>query len=679
MNAPFGLPADYQKMANAVRFLAVDAVEKAKSGHPGMPLGMADVATVLFRDFLKFNPQDPFWFNRDRFVLSAGHGSMLLYALLHLTGYGEMTREEIMAFRQLHSKTPGHPEYGHTLGVEATTGPLGQGFANAVGMAIAEAKLRAEFGPELVHHRTYALVGDGCLMEGLSQEALSLAGHLCLDHLVVLFDDNQVTIDGPTSLSTRDDVAARFHASGWRTLSVDGHDHVQIYGALAEAQQSCLPTLISCRTTIGYGAPKKAGTCGAHGSPLGEEEVAGLREALHWPHAPFTVPQDIMGLWQKVGDRCLQPYQEWMNRISNGHPESRELLRRLEGKLTPEAQHALALIKARWLENPPILASRQVSQTVLEAIAPSMPELMGGSADLTPSNNTRTSSMDVFDSYHRKTGQYIHFGVREHAMVAALNGMSLHQGILPYGGTFLAFSDYCRPAIRLAALMRQPIILVMTHDSIGLGEDGPTHQPIEQLAALRAIPHLLVMRPADAIEALECWEIALHNRQRPILLALSRQNLPPLRRVEEGAKTDIHPEDNLCQWGGYILRDTQEPRHITLLATGSEVSLAVEARKQLAASGIQAAVVSMPCWELFDEQPESYREAVLGPQECPRLAIEAGVRQGWDAYLGSRGDFIGLQDFGASAPAGALFDCFGITVSAVVQKAHHLLARNPQT
>jgi transketolase len=647
----------HSDLANAVRFLSMDAVERAGSGHPGLPLGMADVATVLFTRFLKFDPARPEWPDRDRFVLSAGHGSMLLYALLHLSGYEEVTLEQLKAFRQLDSLTAGHPEYGHCPGVETTTGPLGQGLANAVGMALCERLLNARFGDEIVDHYTYVLAGDGCLMEGVSHEAASLAGHLGLGKLIVLFDDNGISIDGPTSLAVSDDQGARFAAYGWEVLSVDGHDAAAVAAALEAARSSARPSLIACRTVIGYGSPGKAGTAATHGAPLGSEEIAGARAALGWPHPAFEVPRDILEAWRAAGLRGSAVSAAWTGRVEGlGKADLAEFQRRLMGLLPSGWASGLEDLKRAAAVERPVVATRVASQRVLEVLSAAVPELVGGSADLTGSNNTKTAAQEVVGA-GRFAGSYIHYGVREHAMAAAMNGLALHGGVIPYGGTFLVFSDYCRPAMRLSALMNQRVIYVMTHDSIGLGEDGPTHQPVEHLASLRALPNLNVFRPADTVETAECWALALTSGQRPSVLALSRQGLPTVRG-EPGA-------ENLCALGGYILAPAEAERQVTLLASGSEVSLALEAQGLLAAEGIPAAVVSLPCWELFAEQSQHYRDEVLGPGTL-RVAVEAGVPFGWDRWIGPGGTVVGMTGFGASAPAKDLYRHFKITPQAIV-------------
>ena len=647
----------HQDLANAIRALAMDAVEAAKSGHPGMPMGMADVATVLFSQFLRFDPSAPEWPDRDRFVLSAGHGSMLLYALLYLTGYPGMDLEQLRRFRQLGSRTAGHPEFGHAPGIETTTGPLGQGLGNAVGMALAERHLRARFGADLVDHRTYVIASDGDLMEGISHETCSLAGHQRLDRLVVLYDDNRISIDGPTSLAMSDDTLKRFEAYGWQVATIDGHDPAAIEAALAEAQHAEWPTLIACRTTIGYGAPNKAGTAATHGAPLGADEVAAARRELGWPHPPFEIPSTILEVWRSFGVRGVAAREAWQGRLAVRPADLVAEFERVHaGDLPTGLDGVLRRLKQRLAEEQPTLATRKASQEVLEAFTPVMPEMVGGSADLTGSVNTKTAAMEPITPA-TAGGRYIHFGVREHAMVAALNGMALHRGVIPYGGTFLIFSDYCRPAIRLAALMSQRVIFVLTHDSIGLGGDGPTHQPIEHLAALRAMPNLHVFRPADAVETAECWALALVRTDGPSILALSRQNLPTVRTTFD----DV----NHCARGAYVLEEAEGRRLVTLLATGSEVAIAVSARKRLQAYGVGTAVVSMPCFELFDQQDLTYRKEVLG--SAPRIAIEAGSPFGWTRYVRYEDDVIGMRTFGASAPAEALYQHFGITAERVVE------------
>ncbi len=652
--------ADFPQMANAIRALAMDAVEKANSGHPGMPMGMADVATALFCEHLKFDAVAPDWPDRDRFVLSAGHGSMLLYALGYLLGYQGMTLEEIKNFRQLGSKTAGHPEYGHAPGVETTTGPLGQGFANAVGMALAEAHLNARFGDDVVDHHTYVIAGDGCLMEGVSQEALALAGHLKLRKLIVLWDDNNISIDGPVSLSDTTDQLARFAASGWAAVRVDGHDVQAVSQAIEKAKSSGKPTLIACRTIIGYGAPKKAGTSATHGAPLGAEEIDGARKALDWPHSPFDIPADILGLWRTAGARSKDARAAWEARISaSSHCEAFKTA--MAGDYAGALTKAMTVYKKTLADAPQKVATRKASEMALDVVNEVIGETIGGSADLTGSNNTKTKNIDIL-SAENYAGRYVYYGVREHAMAAAMNGMALHGGLVPYSGTFLVFTDYCRPAIRLSALMGLRVIYVMTHDSIGLGEDGPTHQPVEHLAALRAISNLNVYRPCDAVETAECWEMALKTIATPSIMTLTRQNLEQARLK--------HTDENLSSRGAYIIA-RKSAEDVTLIASGSEVSLALKARDMLAKDGVNARVVSAPCFELFATQPESYRREVLG--KAPRVGVEAAVRQGWDLFLRRKDGFVGMTGFGASAPAEQLFEHFGITPAAVAAEAKRLI------
>ena len=645
-------------MANALRLLAADAVQRANSGHPGMPMGMADVATVLFSRFLKFNPADPGWQDRDRFVLSAGHGSMLIYSLLHLTGYEDMSLDELRNFRQLGSKTAGHPEYGHAPGIETTTGPLGQGITTAVGMALAERMLHARFGDDLVDHYTYALAGDGCLMEGISQEAISLAGHLRLSKLIVLWDDNSISIDGPTDLSTSDDQLLRFKASNWDVQSVDGHDQEAIAAAIGNARKTDRPSLIACRSVIGFGAPNKAGTADTHGAPLGDDEIAASREQLDWPHAPFDIPGPIREQWAAAGHRSLADYEAWQERLASAG-DLDEFLRMTAGELPEGWLEQLVSLKQTFAEEAPTLATRKASGQVLSVLTAAVPEMIGGSADLTGSVNTRTEQTIPINA-DDFTGRYVHYGVREHAMAAVMNGVALHGGFVPYGGTFLVFADYMRAAMRLSSLMGQRVVYVLTHDSIGLGEDGPTHQPVETLATLRALPNFNVYRPADAVETAECWALALQDGTGPSGIVLSRQGLPTLRRK--------HVPDNVCARGAYVLAEAEGDRQVTLLATGSEATVALAARDKLQDEGVGAAVVSMPCWELFDEQDDDYQDSVLGPGTV-RVAVEAAVRLGWDRYLGAHGRFVGMSGFGASAPAADLYEHFGITAAAVADAA----------
>jgi transketolase len=649
-------------LANALRALAMDAVEEAKSGHPGMPMGMADAATVLFAKFLKFDAAEPRWPDRDRFVLSAGHGSMLLYGLLHLTGFADMTLDEIKNFRQLGSKTPGHPEYGHAEGVETTTGPLGQGLANAVGMAMAEAHLNARFGDDLVNHRTWVIAGDGCLMEGVSQEAIALAGRQKLNKLIVIWDDNSISIDGAVSLSDTTDQKARFLASGWNALSCNGHDMADVERALNAATQSDRPVLIACKTTIGYGAPKRAGTAKAHGEPLGAEELAGAKAALGWAHAPFEIPADLRAAWKKLGARGASAREQWAARLKKSQHKD-AFAAAMRSANVEAAIAALGAHAAKMAADKPALATRASSGAAIDAMFETCPELLGGSADLTGSNNTLAKGSSDFTPANR-AGRYVRYGIREHGMAAAMNGMALHGGVIPYGGTFLCFADYSRPAMRLAALMGIRVVHVMTHDSIGLGEDGPTHQPVEHLAALRAIPNLYVFRPADAVEAAECWQAALLREEGPSVLALSRQATPALRS---------DASENLSARGAYELLPAQGgASRVAIFATGTEVALAVKARDMLHAEGIPARVISAPCFELFEAQDEDYQDSVCGDDEELKIGIEAGVGQGWFEAFGLDA-FIGMSTFGASAPAKDAYAHFGITSEAIVEAAKALL------
>jgi transketolase len=657
--------ARHGAMANAIRFLAADAVQAANSGHPGLPMGAADMATVLFSRFLKFDPSQPHWPDRDRFVLSAGHGSMLLYSVLHLTGYEDMDMGQLRNFRQLGSHTAGHPEFGAAAGIETTTGPLGQGLATAVGMAIAERMLASRFGDGLMDHYTYVLAGDGCLMEGISHEASSFAGHLGLGKLIVLFDDNQITIDGSTELSVSDDQCARFAAYGWDVARVDGHDPEALEGAIAAARQSDRPSLIAARTQIGFGAPNKAGTASAHGSPLGDDEIAAAREALDWPHPSFEVPDDVLTAWRDVGARGGAVRAAWEERLEALAPDDRAAFdRAMAGDLPAGIIEAMADYRKELAEEKPQLATRASSGRALAVINNVVAETVGGSADLTGSNNTLTPELG-FVTAADFSGRYIHYGVREHAMAAAMNGLALHGGLIPYSGGFLIFSDYARGSIRLGALMGIRVIHVLTHDSIGLGEDGPTHQPVEHLAALRAMPNLSVFRPADAMEVAECWELALAAKGGPSALVLTRQGLPAVRLE--------YQDDNACAKGAYELIAAEGEAAVTLLATGSEVSIAVAARNQLQSGGVPTRVVSMPCWELFEQQDDDYRRETLG-LDTVRIGIEAAVAMGWDRYLGPDGGFVGMTGFGASAPAKDLFKHFGITAEAVVELAKAKLA-----
>jgi transketolase len=653
------MSVSHDSMANAIRALSMDAVEKAKSGHPGLPMGAADIATVLFTKILKYDIADTAWPDRDRFVLSAGHGSMLLYSLLYLTGQSDMTIDQLQHFRSLGSRTPGHPEVHHTKGVETTTGPLGQGLATAVGMALAERMLNARFG-DVVDHRTYVLCSDGDLMEGISQEAIAIAGHLKLSRLIVFYDDNHISIDGPTSLSDSVDQVARFQACGWNAVRVDGHDPAAILAAAETARASNKPSLVACRTTIGFGAPKKAGTNKAHGEALGPEEIAGARKALNWPWEPFVVPQDILDVWRAAGARGAPVHAAWTAKVAAMPADRRaEFERYLRGELPAALGEAVAAFKRAAAADESEIATRKASEAILTAIAPLVPELILGSADLTGSTNNKVASTpDVTpDDY---TGRFIHWGIREHGMAAAVNGMSLHQGFIPSGATFMVFTDYCRPALRLAALMRIRIIHLMTHDSIGLGEDGPTHQPVEHLASLRAMPNMFVYRPADRTETMECWHLALQSRDAPAILALSRQNLPRARAV--------FTADNLCAGGAYELIPAAGVAEVSIFASGSEVALALQAHRILADKGVAARVVSVPCMDLFLARSEEERRAVIGDAPV-KVAVEAGVRQGWDAIIGTDGHFIGMSTFGESGPYKDVYKHFGITGEAVAAAA----------
>ena len=653
------MSATKQEMANAIRALSMDAVEAAKSGHPGMPMGMADAATALFVDHMTFDASKPNWPNRDRFILSAGHGSMLIYAYLYLTGYQDMTLDEIKNFRQWGAKTAGHPEFGHASGIETTTGPLGQGISNAVGMAMAERHKAALFGPELVDHYTYVIAGDGCLMEGVSHEAASLAGHLKLGRIIVLFDDNGISIDGPTSLTVSEDTTARYEAYGWQVLSCDGHDSDAVSAAIASAKQDDRPTLIRCKTTIGYGAPTKKGTSGIHGAPLGAEELAGTREALGWTYAPFEIPHHILDAWRAAGARGAAQSAAWQDALnSSAHKAAFEKLE--SGDFDKDVAEAMVAYKAQLAAEPQKVATRVASQKAIEALLPSVPAMFGGSADLTGSNNTRVGAHDIFDATNHK-GTYVHYGVREHGMAAAMNGIALHGGLVPFGGTFLVFTDYCRPSIRLSALMEQRVIYVMTHDSIGLGEDGPTHQPVEHVASLRAMPNVNVFRPADIVETAEAWQIALTSHNTPSILALSRQGLPQLRLGGDVA-------ENKSAKGGYELVAANGTAQVTLLATGSEVAIAHEAQQMLEKDGIATKLVSVPCLDILMAQDEAYINSLLG-ENTVQIAIEAGIAQGWSDLIGRKGTFIGMNSFGASAPAGTLYEKFGITADAIVAAA----------
>lgn len=649
---------DYEQMSSAIRFLAADMIEKANSGHPGMPLGMADVATVLFSEFLKFNPKDGAWFDRDRFVLSAGHGSALLYSLFYLCGYEGVEIEDLQHFRQLGSKTAGHPEIEKICGIDMTTGPLGQGISSAVGMAIAERKLNAKFGDKLCSHYTYVMAGDGCLMEGISEEAAALAGHLKLNKLIVFWDNNDITIDGHVSAVSSFNQVDRFKVLGWNTIEISGQDYRQIADAIKQAQNSDKPTLVACKTTIGFGAPTKCGTSKCHGSPLGAEELAAMRKNLHWKYAPFEIPADILEKWRNVASRSKNAYDEWK---ASAKAAGKEFEDYISNKLPKNWENGLNELKRQAIEENMKIATRKASNLCIEKIVPAVPQIVGGSADLAASNLTCVKDMSNITAQNYG-GDNIMYGIREHAMGAIMNGMALHGGIIPFGGTFFVFSDYLRPSIRLAALMKLGTIYVFTHDSIGVGEDGPTHQPIEHLASYRAMPDVRVFRPCDVVETAEAWQIALENRYCPALLVLSRQGLPTLRK-------DI--AENLSAKGGYIISPEHKTRQATIIATGSEVSLAVEAQKSLRQEGIDVAVVSMPCTELFDEQPVEYQEKVLGT--APRIAVEAASKFGWEKYVGLDGDIIGMDGFGASGKAEELYDYFGINLKEVIDSVKNLI------
>lgn len=649
-----------RKMADAIRFLSADAIEKSKSGHPGMPLGMADVAAVLFSKVIKLNPAAPRWFDRDRFVLSAGHGSMLMYSLLYLMGYKDISLDDIKNFRQLGAKTAGHPEYGHLQGIDMTTGPLGQGISSAVGMAIAERVIAAKYGEDVCNHYTYVINGDGCLMEGISEEAVSLAGHLKLNKLIVLWDNNNITIDGTVDKASSVDQIKRFEAVGWNTIEIDGHNYGEIEKALRKAQKSKKPTLIACKTKIGFGAPNKCGTSKCHGSPLGAEEIAAMRKFLDWNYEPFVVPADILKDWRDAASRNAGEYADWQKRAK---AKGKAFLDLIENKLPKNWDKELNLLKEEAIAEQTKVATRKASQMCLEKIVPNVPEIIGGSADLAASNLTFVEGMKTITA-EDYNGNNIMYGIREHAMGAIMNGLALHGGVIPYGGTFFVFSDYMRPAMRLAALMGLRAIYVLTHDSIGVGEDGPTHQPVEHLASYRAMPNIYTFRPCDVVETAEAWQIAVESENTPSILALTRQGLPLLR---------TSAEENLTRRGGYVISDVAKgkKRKATIIATGSEVSLAVEAQRQLREEGIETAVVSMPCTELFDAQDVSYQEEVLGA--APRIAVEAASKFGWERYVGLNGDIIGMDGFGASGPAEELYKYFGITIDEVVDAVRNCL------
>lgn len=645
-------------MANAIRFLSADAIEKSNSGHPGMPLGMADVATVLFSQFIKINPLEPRWFDRDRFVLSAGHGSMLMYSLLYLLGYKDIALEDLKNFRQLGAKTAGHPEYGHLDGIDMTTGPLGQGITSAVGMALAERMLAAKYGEDVCNHYTYVIAGDGCLMEGISEEAISVAGHLKLNKLIVFWDNNNITIDGHVDAANSTDQVKRFEACGWNTIEIDGQCQKAVAKAIVKAQKSKKPTLIACKTMIGFGAPTKCGTSKCHGSPLGAEELQAMRQALNWTAAPFEVPADILQAWRDAGQRSVGAYKDWQARAKIKGKEFHDVI---AGRLPKGWDKELNQLKKAAIAEKTKVATRKASQMCLEAIVPHIPQIVGGSADLAASNLTLTKASKTVTAKDYN-GNNIMYGIREHAMAAIMNGMALHGGVIPFGGTFFVFSDYMRPAQRLAALMGIRVIYVLTHDSIGVGEDGPTHQPVEHLASYRCMPGILTFRPCDVVETAEAWQIAIETDNKPSILALTRQGLPLLR---------TSAKENMTAKGGYVLSEAAGKRQATIIATGSEVSLAVEAKQKLADEGIDVAVVSMPCCELFDAQPLDYQEQVLGT--APHVAVEAAAKYGWEKYVGLGGDIIGMDGFGASGPAGELYKYFGITVDEVVDSVKDLI------
>ena len=645
-------------LANAIRFLSIDAVQKANSGHPGMPMGMADVCTVLFRHFLKFDPSRPDWINRDRFVLSAGHGSILLYALLHLTGYKSVSLNDIKNFRQLDSICAGHPEYEKGTGIETTTGPLGQGIANAVGFAISEEILKSKKGKDIYNHKTYVVAGDGCLMEGISHESLSLAGHLKLKNLVMFFDNNSISIDGPTSLAVSDNYKKRLEAYGWDYIDINGHNEKQIFKAIKKCQNAKRPTVIACKTTIGFGSPNKSGKSSAHGSPLGNEEIQLVRKKLKWKHAPFEIPKEILQEWRSVGENGKKEVKKWEKKAGSK-------LKKITDKNSQKLTKLFADAKNMAIKESKSIATRKSSEDILNLLTVHMPELIGGSADLAGSNNTKTKSQKIIKPGNF-AGSYIHYGVREHAMCGIMNGIALHGELIPYGGTFLIFSDYCKPSIRLSALMKQRVVYVMTHDSIGLGEDGPTHQPVEQIAGLRAIPNLNVFRPADTIETIECWDLALRQTNTPSVLSLTRQNLKLLRTNND--------QINKCSYGAYEIYRSNPEINLTIIATGSEVEIAVEASQQLAKENIHSKVVSMPCQELFEQQESSYKKNLL-EETTAKISIEAASTMGWKKYTGNQGVELGIDTFGKSAPYKKIYEHFKLTSNNIIQQAKKIIQK----